>query len=99
MPELLSGTEISAALAGLDGWSGDESAITRTVRAPDFPAGIALVATVADEAEAMNHHPDIDIRWTNVTFALSTHSEGGVTELDLKLARRIDAAAAKHGAA
>ena len=49
----------------------------------------------ADEVEAaladeIDHHPDIDIRWTTVTFALSTHSAGGVTERDLELARRID---------
>jgi 4a-hydroxytetrahydrobiopterin dehydratase len=44
-------------------------------------------------AEDINHHPDIDIRWRNVTFGLSTHDAGGVTSLDIDLAKRIDAAA------
>ena len=39
----------------------------------------------------MDHHPDIDIRWRTLTFSLSTHSAGGLTQLDLELAHRIDA--------
>jgi 4a-hydroxytetrahydrobiopterin dehydratase len=48
---------------------------------------------VAELAEAANHHPDIDIRWNRVTLVLSTHSEGGVTQRVIALARQIDAAA------
>ena len=47
---------------------------------------------VAADAEAMNHHPDIDIRWRTLHFTLSTHSEGGITQLDIELAHQIDAA-------
>jgi 4a-hydroxytetrahydrobiopterin dehydratase len=43
-----------------------------------------------DRAEAADHHPDIDIRWRTVTFVLSTHSQGGITQNDLALAREID---------
>ena len=53
-------------------------------------ATIAVVDRVAEVAEEMDHHPDIDIRWRRLTFRLSTHSAGGVTELDAELARRID---------
>jgi 4a-hydroxytetrahydrobiopterin dehydratase len=53
---------------------------------------------VALEAEEMDHHPDIDIRWRTVTFVVSTHSEGGVTQLDVELAHRISQAAARLGA-
>ena len=87
---LLDDDGVRAALAGLSGWSGDTNAITRTVQAPDFPTGIRIVDDVAQAAEAADHHPDIDIRWRNVTFALSTHSEGGVTQKDIDLARTID---------
>ncbi len=48
-------------------------------------------------AEEMDHHPDIDIRWNTVTLRLTTHSEGGLTRLDLELARRIDAVSAAGG--
>ena len=49
-------------------------------------------------AEELDHHPDIDIRWRTLLFGLSTHSAGGVTQLDIELAHRIDAAATAHGA-
>jgi 4a-hydroxytetrahydrobiopterin dehydratase len=89
-PEVLTDVELAAGLADLDGWSGDTSAITREVEAPTFLAGIDLVARVAAAAEEMNHHPDIDIRWRRVRFTLSTHDAGGVTQLDLELAGKID---------
>ena len=49
---------------------------------------------VAAAAETMDHHPDIDIRWRTVAFALSTHSEGGLTQLDVELAHQISQEAA-----
>jgi 4a-hydroxytetrahydrobiopterin dehydratase len=52
--------------------------------------GIRLVQQVAEVAEELDHHPDIDIRWTTVTFTLSTHSAGGLTMKDLRLAADID---------
>ncbi|GAB3858989.1 hypothetical protein GCM10029963_59570 [Micromonospora andamanensis] len=55
-----------------------------------FPDAIAVVDRVAATAEELDHHPDIDIRWRTVTFRCVTHSAGGVTERDLRLARRID---------
>ena len=55
-----------------------------------FLDGIEAVSQVAQLAERADHHPDIDIRWRTVTFALATHSEGGITEKDLQLAREID---------
>lgn len=99
MADLLSADEVTGALAELDGWTGDTSAISRTVTAPSFPAAIRLVVEVAEAAEDADHHPDIDIRWRTVTFALSTHSAGGVTAKDTALARRIDELAQAHSAA
>ena len=55
-----------------------------------FPDAIKVVDQVAVVAEELDHHPDIDIRWRTLTFACSTHSEGGVTGKDMELARRID---------
>ena len=90
MADLLEADALIAALASLDGWSGDPEAITRTVQLANFPAAIAVVDRVAEVAEELDHHPDIDIRWRTLTFRLSTHSAGGVTRRDVELARRID---------
>jgi 4a-hydroxytetrahydrobiopterin dehydratase len=72
--------------------------LRRTVAAPDFMTGIRIVDDVAVVAEALDHHPDVDIRWRNVTFSLSTHSQGGVTDRDVELARRIDTIVERHDA-
>jgi 4a-hydroxytetrahydrobiopterin dehydratase len=82
--------QISRALDSLPHWQRDGDSITRAVDAPSFLEGIDLVATVARAAEAADHHPDIDIRWRTVTFTLSTHSEGGLTDKDFALAQQID---------
>ena len=89
MSRLLEGDEIARQLTDLPGWTGDEHAISRSYEAADFPDAIRLVDAVARDAEEMNHHPDIDIRWRTVTFACATHSAGGVTQLDVELAHRI----------
>lgn len=88
---LLSEDEIRAALADLEGWSGDAHGITRAAELPSFPGAIKVVDEVAVIAEELDHHPDIDIRWRTLTFVCSTHSEGGVTRKDVELAGRINA--------
>ena len=98
MARVLEPEEIESLLVELPGWSGDRSGLRRAFAAPGFLDGIRMVGDVADVAEDMNHHPDIDIRWRTVTFVLVTHSAGGVTELDAELARRITAIAAAYGA-
>lgn len=95
---LLSETGITDGLAALPAWRRSGAEIRAVYRAPDFPSAIALVDAVAIKAEAANHHPDIDIRWRDVSFALSTHSAGGLTESDLEMAREIDDAASAIGA-
>jgi 4a-hydroxytetrahydrobiopterin dehydratase len=88
---LLSDSEIEAGIA--DGeWERDGETIVRERRFSDFRAAIAFVERVAEEAEAVNHHPDILVHgWNKVRLTLSTHSEGGVTAADLALAARLDA--------
>ena len=90
MAKRLSADDVAAAMATLDGWAGDGEQLRRSVMAPTFARGIKLVDAVAKIADEMDHHPDIDIRWTTITFTCSTHSAGGVTELDVVLARHID---------
>jgi 4a-hydroxytetrahydrobiopterin dehydratase len=95
---LLGDDGVRAALVDLPGWSGDGQTIMRTVTAPDFLTAVRIIDDVALVAETMDHHPDIDIRYRTVTFALSTHSAGGVTAADIELARGIDEASERHGA-
>jgi 4a-hydroxytetrahydrobiopterin dehydratase len=97
MAELLDPEEVRSALAARPGWSGDSSGISRTVAFPSFPDAIAAVNRIAVIAEELDHHPDMDIRWRNVTFHCATHSAGGVTGRDLDLAGRIDEIAAAGG--
>ncbi|MFD6158870.1 4a-hydroxytetrahydrobiopterin dehydratase [Nocardia sp. NPDC060256] len=94
---LLTETELTESLTDLPDWTRDGDVLSRTVQAPTFLAGIELVRQVAEAAEAANHHPDIDIRWRKVSFALSTHDSGGLTALDVELARTIDQLAAQLG--
>jgi 4a-hydroxytetrahydrobiopterin dehydratase len=96
MPPLLGDQGVRAALADLPKWTGDETKISRSVEAPDFLTGIRIVDDVAQVAETVDHHPDIDIRWRTVTFTLATHSAGGVTERDIDLARSIDQVAERY---
>ena len=90
MPSRLSDLEIQRALGALPGWSRRRNVLTKTFTWPTFAQGIEFVTRVAKLADAMNHHPDIDIRYTKVTCALSTHDAGGITEFDVKLAEAMN---------
>ncbi len=91
----LSELQISEALAGLPGWERRGDAITREYRLAGFPDAIAFVVRLSYDAEAADHHPDLDLRYNRVRVTLSTHSEGGITTNDLDLARAADLAAGR----
>lgn len=94
MAELLTDDQIDAALRDhLPEWKVVDNALVRSVEKATFMDGIRLVATVAQLAESMNHHPDIDIRYRTITFKVTSHDAGGLTDDDLVLARHIDTAA------
>lgn len=80
---------IESALGGLD-WTRDGDEIVKTVEKKDFAGALAFVNEVGRLAEVRNHHPDIAISWNKVTLRLSTHSAGGLTQLDMDLAAEID---------
>lgn len=90
MTELLTEQRIDEALRELPEWRRVGEAIERTAELASFPQAIEIVTRVAERAESANHHPDIDIRWRTVTFRLSTHSHGGITEKDVALAGEIE---------
>jgi 4a-hydroxytetrahydrobiopterin dehydratase len=87
---VMSDAEIDERLAR-NKWSRDGEAIVREWTFADFAAAMVFVNAVAELAEAANHHPDILVHgWNKVRLELSTHSEGGLTENDFKLASAID---------
>lgn len=82
------------ALRAPAGWTRDGEALTRTYQRRDWLDAIALLDAVAPEAERRNHHPDVSITgYRNVTFRLTTHSKGGITQRDVDLATWIEALA------
>jgi len=89
----LSDAEIEAGLAQLPGWERAGEAIAKEFDRGDFVGSVRFVDRLVEPAEAMNHHPDLEISWATVKVSLSTHSEGGLTANDLELAAKIDALA------
>ncbi len=88
---LLSENQIRDRLARVPGWERRGNEIRRTWTFADFGASMAFVNKVAALAQAADHHPDIDIRYSKVTLVLSTHDAGGLTAKDFDLAEAIGA--------
>ena len=88
MPDLLTNEALAEVLADLDGWSlvEDGTAIEAEFSFKGFNAAFGFMTRVALAAERQNHHPAWSNVYNRVTNGWTTHSEGGVTELDLKLA-------------
>ena len=89
---LLEDDTINSALPAL-AWDMEGDEIVRKFDCGTFPKALEFVNAVGERAEAANHHPDIDIRWKDVTLRLSTHDAGGLTQKDLDLATEINALA------
>ncbi len=89
MPELLSEEAIETALASLPGWERAEDRLVREVKVPTDSQD-SLERSIAEVADALNHHPDLRREGETVHLELWTHSAGGVTSKDLELAARID---------
>jgi len=96
MPKLPQ-AELDRALGDLPGWTVKDGAIAKTFKHDSFPEAVVFVNAVAHLAELANHHPDIDIRYSNITLALVTHDQGGITNKDVELARRIEEIRKKAG--
>jgi 4a-hydroxytetrahydrobiopterin dehydratase len=87
---VLSDEEVQTRLGQLDGWEREGESIRKRFKLDDFQGSVDFVNRITPIAEEMNHHPDVAISWNQVTLSLSTHSQGGITENDFELARRID---------
>ena len=94
-PVKLTEQEIDAALESLPGWTLAAGKLHREYRFSDFTYAFGFMATAATAIERMNHHPEWSNVYNRVTVDLTTHDAGGVTLLDLELARMLDTLAQK----
>lgn len=89
----LEDAEIEQRLGRLSGWERSGAEIRKSFRRGDFSGAVEFAASLVGPANAMNHHPDLEISWDTVTVRLSTHSDGGLTAADFELAGQIDSLA------
>ncbi len=90
-PTLLTAIEIESQLANLKDWQLDSNKINRKISFDNFIDAFAFMTRIALIAEKMDHHPDWSNSYNKVSISLTTHSSGGITQLDIDLARQIDA--------
>jgi cyclic di-GMP phosphodiesterase len=90
---MLDAVQLEQALSTLPGWGVEQGLLVRNLRFPSFPDALAFVQSAGAEAERVQHHPDLDIRYSKVRVGLTTHDAGGITGKDLSLARTLDALA------
>jgi 4a-hydroxytetrahydrobiopterin dehydratase len=88
---LLDDSEVESKLSSLQGWKRSGDAIVKGFKCGDFVGSARFVQSLVEPAEAMGHHPDLEISWDTVTVTISTHSEGGLTAADFELAAKVDA--------
>jgi len=88
--KVLEGDELAAAVATLDGWEVKGKTLTKRWKFANFAESLAFVNRVGTLAEAADHHPDITFGWGYAELALTTHDRGGITDVDIALARKID---------
>jgi len=86
----LTGHQIEVVLSTLDGWKQEGGQILKEYQFSDFIAASMFVTGVNLEAEKANHHPELLHRYQKVKIQLSTHDVGGISELDLRMAKKLD---------
>jgi 4a-hydroxytetrahydrobiopterin dehydratase len=79
-----------ATLGSYGGWRTENGALTKEFRFRTYLEGVRFAVRVAEEAEKMDHHPELTIGWRKVLFRVSTHSVKGLTKLDFDLAQRTE---------
>ena len=86
----LGSAQITQKLKSLPGWEHTGDAVVKRYKFKEFMDGIRFINRIAKIAESMDHHPDIAISYTRITFSCSTHDQGGITEKDFKLANEVE---------
>jgi 4a-hydroxytetrahydrobiopterin dehydratase len=90
MADLLNSQDIKDWLKKLPEWELEKKHIERTFEFDDFSQAIDFVNSIAEIAEEEDHHPEMDIRYNKVRVQLSTHAEGGLTDMDFEVAQKVD---------
>lgn len=88
--ELLSASDVGHQLASRPAWKMERGSLVRQVEFADFAKALEFVNKVGAEAEAMGHHPDIEMKYNKVRLSLISHDAGGLTDTDFELAAAID---------
>ena len=88
--KILTADELAAAVETLKGWTAEDKILKRRFSFANFAESLAFVNAVGALAEAADHHPDITFGWGYAELALTTHDRGGITDVDIALAARID---------
>ncbi len=89
--ELLNSEELNQALDTLNGWATEDKFLKKHFKFENFASALSFVNKVAALAEAADHHPDITFGWGYADIALTTHDRGGITDVDVSVATKIDA--------
>jgi 4a-hydroxytetrahydrobiopterin dehydratase len=87
---LLSDDEIKQRLKEVPGWQHRGESLVKSFDRGDFVGSIKFIDSLVEPAEEMNHHPDLAVSWSQVEVAISTHAEGGITENDFELAKKVE---------
>lgn len=88
---LLTADELAGAMNELNGWTSHGSSLKKSVKFENFADALAFVNRIGSLAEAADHHPDLTFGWGYADIALTTHDRDGITDVDIALARQIDA--------
>ena len=88
--KILDPDQLADALSTLEGWTVEEGILKKRSTFENFAASVAYVNRVGELAEAADHHPDISFGWGYAELSLTTHDRGGITDVDISLARSID---------
>jgi len=88
--ELITDEALAASLKTLDGWVAEDNELRRQYKFENFGEALAFVNRVGEVAEEADHHPDICFGWGYANLVLTTHDRGGITDVDIALAQRID---------
>ena len=87
---LLEKSELEEAISKFPKWEYQEESLKQDFIFSDFREAFEFMVQVAEIAETLNHHPDWSNSWNEVSIAISTHSAGGLTALDLKFVEKVE---------
>lgn len=83
--------EIETALKDLSGWKNENNSLVKSFKTLGFPQTMALSSAICGFCQQHDHHPDyLTMKYSEIIVSFSTHSEGGITDKDINIAKEID---------